>query len=52
MRPEIEELKLRIVAQLDEMEFLDILGYTIVDLVEVLEDELENHHAQLSAAVR
>lgn len=49
---ELEALKERIVACIDEVDFLDIIGFTIADLVEVLKDEVENHATRLDAACR
>lgn len=46
------ELKYKIVAQLDVLEFLDIIGYELSDLVEVLEYEIEEHEAELQRACR
>lgn len=48
----LEELKALIVAKLDVLEFLDILGYELSDLVEVLEEEIEEQHEELERAVR
>ena len=46
----IDELKTLIIHKLDVDEFLDIIGYDISDLVEVLTDEItENYAALLSA---
>ena len=45
-----EELKLLIAANLDVIDFLDIIGYDLADLLEVLEDELEEYQTQLLAA--
>jgi hypothetical protein len=47
-----DELKDLIIANLDVVDFLDIIGYTLADLVEVLEDELEEHKSQLERATR
>ncbi len=48
----IEELKALIVANLDVMEFLDILGYELSDLVDAFEDEIEEQHSEFERAVR
>lgn len=48
----MDELKARIVAVLDVSEFLDIIGYTLADLVEVLEDEIEENEQELDRACR
>lgn len=50
MSPEVQNLKERIVACLDEVEFLDIIGYTIADLVDLLEEEIEEHYTKLMAS--
>jgi len=49
---ELEALKERIVACLDEVEFLDLIDFTIADLVAVLGDEIENNSTRLDAACR
>jgi hypothetical protein len=48
----MQELKYLIVAKLDVLEFLDIIGYDLADLVEVLEDEIEENQEELTRAVR
>jgi hypothetical protein len=50
MPADIEELKQRIIHGLDVMEFLDIIGYNLADLVNLLEEEIEEYHTQLSRA--
>lgn len=43
MRPtttEVQELRLLVASRLDVTEFLDILGWTIFDLVDRLEDQI------------
>ena len=52
MHNDIEELKVRIVHSLDVLEFLDILGLDLADLVELLEEEIENEYTQLDRACR
>lgn len=47
---ELNELKLLIAARLDVTDFLDIIGYELADLLDVLDDELENHYQELLAA--
>lgn len=47
-----DDLKYRIVAQLDVLEFLDIIGYDLADLVEILEDEIEENKSELERACR
>ena len=50
VRPMIDELKTLIIHKLDVDEFLDIIGYDLSDLVEVLTDEItENYSTLLSA---
>lgn len=51
MNADIQELKHRIVAGLDVMEFLDILGLDISDLVELLEEQIEDAYPELIAAL-
>lgn len=51
MIPEIEELKQRIVAGLDELSLLDILGLDISDLVDLLEEEIERSKPELERAL-
>ena len=48
----VDELKTLIVHNLDVMEFLDIIGYEMDDLVEVLESEIEEYEEQLMAACK
>lgn len=48
----IDELKYKIVATLDVMEFLDIIGYDLSDLVEILEEQIEENEAALERACR
>lgn len=46
----LDELKTLIIHKLDVDEFLDIIGYDLSDLVEVLTDEItENYSTLLSA---
>lgn len=42
-----EELKDLIASRLDVSEFLDIIGYTMYDLVEALGDEIDTHFEEL-----
>jgi len=51
MTPDIEELKQRIVAGLDVLEFLDLLGLDLSDLVELLEEQIEESAPELHAAL-
>jgi hypothetical protein len=48
----MDNLKELIVAKLDVLEFLDIIGYELADLVEVLEDEIEENKTELERACR
>lgn len=48
---DINELKMLIASKLDVEEFLDILGYTMFDLVEALEDEVLDNFEDLVDAV-
>jgi hypothetical protein len=52
MHDDIQELKARIVAGLDVVDFLDLIGFTLADLVEVLEEEIEENYTQLDRACR
>lgn len=47
-----DDFKYLIAAKLDVLEFLDIIGYDLSDLVEVLEDEIEEHAEELERACR
>jgi hypothetical protein len=50
VRQMLDELKTLIIHKLDVDEFLDIIGYDLSDLVEVLTDEItENYSTLLSA---
>ena len=50
VRRMLDELKTLIIHKLDVDEFLDIIGYDLSDLVEVLTDEItENYSTLLSA---
>lgn len=51
MHDDIEELKVRIVAVLDVSEFLDVIGYELSDLVDVLEEQIEENYEELQRAV-
>lgn len=46
----VDELKVLIASKLDVTEFLDILGYDVGDLVEILEDEIEENFSRLLRA--
>ena len=45
-----DELKELIIHNLDVVEFLDIIGYDLADLVPLLEDEIEEYNTQLKRA--
>lgn len=49
---DIEELKTEIIHKLDVLEFLDILGYELSDLVEVLEEQILENSEELIRACR
>lgn len=46
----LDDLKAHITIKLDVIEFLDILGFTMGDLVEALEDEIQEHEDELKRA--
>lgn len=46
----VDDLKVLIASKLDVMDFLDIIGYDLCDLVEILEDEIEENFSQLVSA--
>lgn len=46
----VDELKDLIVAKLDVIEFLDILGYDLADIVDKFEEEIEEYRQELHAA--
>jgi hypothetical protein len=48
----IAELKERIVSALDVLEFLDILGYELADIIDKFDEELEEHYTEFDKAVR
>lgn len=47
----IPELKEKIIEQIDEVTFLDLLGLTTEDLVEVFSDKIEDKYDLLCAEV-
>lgn len=47
-----EELKELIIHKLDVWEFLDILGYELADLVDILGDEIEEHREDFISACK
>lgn len=52
MHDDIEELKLLIVHNLDVYEFLDVLGVSYAELVDILEDHIEEEYTRLHHACR
>ncbi len=46
----LDELKQLLIHKLDILEFLDIIGYELSDLVDILEDELEKNLPELMDA--
>lgn len=52
MNKDIEGLKVRIVSALDVMEFLDILGYELADILDKFDEELEENYTQFDRACR
>ena len=47
----VDDLKARLVAQLDVYEFLDILGYDMQDLVDALHDAVIENRVNLEEAL-
>jgi len=47
----VDDLKARLVAQLDVYEFLDILGYDMQDLVDALHDVVIENRVNLEEAL-
>lgn len=45
-KSELEELKHRIATEMDVTEFLDILGFTMFDLVDVLEEFIRENQEE------
>lgn len=45
-----DELKILIASKLDVDEFLDVIGFTMFDLVEVLHDQIEENFEELLKA--
>lgn len=54
MSDDVEELKALIVANLDVIDFLDLIGLEMVDLVNIpeVEELIEEYKSQLHRAVR
>jgi len=46
----VDELKDLIVAKLDVIEFLDILGYDLADIVDKFGEEIEEYQQELRSA--
>lgn len=46
----VEDLKEQVAAKLDVAEFLDIIDFTMYELVEALQGELEEHFDELVRA--
>lgn len=49
---DLEELKLLIVHNLDIYDFLDILGVSYAELVDILEEQIEDQYEELARACR
>ena len=49
---DLEELKLLIVHNLDVLDFLDIVGVSYAELVDILEDQIEENYEELARACR
>ena len=52
LHDDLEELKLLIVHNLDVLDFLDILGVSYAELVDILEDQIEEEYEELVRACR
>ncbi len=52
MHEDLDELKLLIVHNLDVYEFLDILGVSFAELVDILEEQIEEEYTRLHDACR
>ena len=52
MHEDLEDLKLLIVHNLDVLDFLDILGVSFAELVDILEDQVEEEYTRLKHACR
>lgn len=52
MVDDMDELKALLVAKLDVVEFLDLLGLEMVDLVDILEEQIEEEYPRLLRACR
>lgn len=49
---DLEELKLLIAHNLDVYEFLDVIGLSFPELLDILEEQIEESHTQLLHACR
>lgn len=49
---DMEELKLLIVHNLDVLDFLDLLGVSYAELVDILEEQIEEEYTRLHDACR
>jgi hypothetical protein len=52
MIDDMDELKALIIAKLDVIDLLDLLGMGIEDLVDMLDEELEENYTKLQRACR
>lgn len=50
-KAELSDLKARIAAQLDVFQFCDVLGYTMEDIVDALEDIINKYAAEFEEAL-
>lgn len=46
----LDELKAQIVVALDVTDFLDILGYDLVDIIDLFDDEIQENFTALQRA--
>jgi len=52
MHEDLDELKLLIIHNLDVLEFLDIVGVSFAELVDILEEQCEENNEELLRACR
>lgn len=50
-KAELEELKLRVAKQMDVTQLLDILGFDMHDLVDILEDYINENAGEFEAVL-
>jgi hypothetical protein len=50
-KAELSELKARIAAKMDITQFLDVLGYTMEDVVDLLEDSINKYSDEFEEAL-